>query len=451
MLPQEIIRLKRDGLALDEAAIGEFVGGIADGSVGEGQIAAFAMAVFLRGMSMAERVALTRAMTRSGRVLDWSDLDLPGPVLDKHSTGGVGDKVSLVLAPIVAACGGFVPMISGRGLGHTGGTLDKLTAVPGYCADPDPARFRQVVREVGCAIIGQTADLAPADRRLYAVRDVTATVESIPLITASILSKKLAAGLDGLVMDVKCGSGAFASSPPMAHELAESIVAVAAGAGLATVALVTDMDQPLGACAGNALEVAEAIAYLNGDGNRDPRLHEVTMALAGEMLVLGGLAGDALDGRAKAAAALADGRARERFARMVAALGGPADFCDRAAHYLPQAAVIAPCPASRAGFVARMDARAIGLAVVELGGGRRRAEQDIDPAVGLSEIRDVGDKVTQGEPLAIVHASSEAAAEVAVAALHRAIEVADAAPAPRPLVEARLGASAPVGRRSAAR
>ena len=441
MLPQEIIRRKRDGHALAEEEIAFFLNAVAEGSVGEGQIAAFAMAVFLRGMSRDETVGLTRHMTRSGTTLDWRGHDLPGPVLDKHSTGGVGDKVSLVLAPIVAACGGFVPMISGRGLGHTGGTLDKLGAIPGYRADPEPAHFRRVVREAGCAIIGQTEDLAPADRRLYAVRDVTATVESIPLITASILSKKLAAGLDALVMDVKCGSGAFAGTPAMARELAESIVAIGEGAGLPTRALITDMDQPLGTSAGNALEVAEAAAYL--EGRADPRLHELTMALAGEMLALGGLVPDSAAGRAKAAAARDSGRAREAFARMVAALGGPADFLDRPRAHLPRAAVIRPCPAPRAGAIARMDTRAIGLAILALGGGRRRTEDAIDPSVGLDEIRGLGETVGRGEPIAFVHAADEAGAAAAIAALQAAVEIADAAPPARPVVRDRLGGSPP--------
>ena len=439
MLPQEIIRRKRDGHALAEEEIAFFLNAVAEGSVGEGQIAAFAMAVFLRGMSRDETVGLTRHMTRSGTTLDWRGLDLPGPVLDKHSTGGVGDKVSLVLAPIVAACGGFVPMISGRGLGHTGGTLDKLAAIPGYRADPEPAHFRRVVREAGCAIIGQTEDLAPADRRLYAVRDVTATVESIPLITASILSKKLAAGLDALVMDVKCGSGAFAGTPAMARELAESIVAIGEGAGLPTRALITDMDQPLGTSAGNALEVAEAAAYL--EGRADPRLHEVTMALAGEMLALGGLVPDSAAGRAKAAAARDSGRAREAFARMVAALGGPTDFADRAHHHLPRAPICRPCPAPRSGVIRRMDTRRIGLVVLSLGGGRTHHEAEIDPAVGLGEIRGLGHALKEGEPMALIHARDEASWEAAVAALQQAVEIGDEAPSVNPVVGERVQAS----------
>ena len=287
MLPQEIIRRKRDGHELSADEIAFIVRGIHDGNLSEGQVAAFAMTVFWRGMTTPERVALTLGLMHSGVKLDWGDLGLPGPVVDKHSSGGVGDKVSLMLAPIVAACGAFVPMISGRGLGHTGGTLDKLGAISGYEAQPDIATFRKVVRDVGCAIIGQTDELAPADRRLYAVRDVTGSVESIPLLVSSILSKKIAAGLDGLVMDVKCGSGAFCDTEAMAHDLAQSLVDVANQAGLPTVALVTDMDRVLGREVGNALEIAETVAYLKGEGARETRLHEVTMALAGEMLLLG--------------------------------------------------------------------------------------------------------------------------------------------------------------------
>ncbi len=274
-LPQETIRAKRDGGTLDGAEIDAFIAGLTDGSVTEGQAAAFAMAVFFRGLSVPERVALTRAMTHSGEVLAW---DLPGPVLDKHSSGGVGDTVSLPLAPMVAACGGYVPMISGRGLGHTGGTLDKLASIPGYDVAPAPDLFRRVVAEVGCAIIGQTPRMAPADKRLYAIRDVTGTVESLDLITASILSKKLAAGLGGLVMDVKQGSGAFMATLPEARALAGSIVSVAVGAGLPTRALITDMDAPLASSAGNAVEVAYAIDYLTG-ARREPRFHAVTLAL----------------------------------------------------------------------------------------------------------------------------------------------------------------------------
>ena len=438
MLPQEIIRRKRDGHELSAEEISFVVQGIHDGGLSEGQVESFAMSVFFRGMTVPERVALTLGLARSGITLDWRDLSLPGPVIDKHSSGGVGDKVSLMLAPIVAACGGFVPMISGRGLGHTGGTLDKLSSISGYETQPDIATFRRVVREVGCAVIGQTDDLAPADRRLYAVRDVTGSVESIPLLVSSILSKKIAAGLAGLVMDVKCGSGAFCDTEPMARDLAESIVAVANQAGLPTIALITDMDRVLGRDVGNALEVAETVAYLTGEGTREPRLHEVTMALAGEMLALGGLTPTVAAGRARAEAALADGRAAEVFARMVAALGGPADFLEHSGRYLSRAPVIRPCTAERSGHVVGMDARQIGIAVVALGGGRAHADDAINPSVGLSEVTDVGVPIRAGNPLCIIHAASEADADAAIALIRKAIRIGDPVPAQRPVVMERV-------------
>jgi thymidine phosphorylase len=438
MLPQEIIRKKRDGGELSAEEIAFIVDGICDDSLSEGQVAAFAMAVFFRDMTTAERAALTLGLAHSGATLEWKSLALPGPVIDKHSSGGVGDKVSLMLAPIVAACGLYVPMISGRGLGHTGGTLDKLSAISGYETQPDIDTFRKVVREVGCAVIGQTDDLAPADRRLYATRDVTATVESIPLVVSSILSKKVAEGLDGLVMDVKCGSGAFFTDEDRARELAQSLVAVANHAGLPTVALMTDMDQVLGHAVGNALEVAETVDYLKGKGRRNPRLHEVTMALAGEMIALGGLAPSAAAGRARAEAALADGRAAEVFGRMVAGLGGPDDFLDHSGRYLEQALVVRPCNAERSGRVVGMNARDIGIAVVALGGGRAHADDAVDPSVGLSEVIDVGAPVQAGGPLCLVHAASDAAAEAAIASVRRAIRIGDAEPAERPVVLERV-------------
>ncbi|MBL8589985.1 MAG: thymidine phosphorylase [Methylobacteriaceae bacterium] len=427
MLPQEIIRKKRDGAALDPAEIDAFIAGLTQGRVTEGQAAAFAMAVFFRGMDVTETVALTRAMTASGERLDWADLDLPGPTLDKHSTGGVGDNVSLMLAPMVAACGGFVPMISGRGLGHTGGTLDKLDSIPGYRSQPDAATFRRVVREAGCAIIGQTAGLAPADKRLYAIRDVTATVESIPLITASILSKKLAAGLDGLVMDVKTGSGAFMPTLQRARDLARSIAAVATRAGLPTVALITDMNEPLASAAGNAVETRNAIDFLTG-ARRDPRLLEVTLALAAEMLVVGRLAPDVATARVRLTRALDAGAAAERFQRMVAALGGPADLIARPEKHLPAAPVQRAVAPSRPGLVTAIDARAVGLAVVALGGGRTRVEDAIDPSVGFVDLAGLGDRVGPERPLAIVHAADSAAAEKAAGALAAACRIGEALP-----------------------
>lgn len=421
MLPQELIRIKRDGGELAPDDIERFVGGIVDGSVTEGQTAAFTMAVFFRGMTRPECVALTTAMMRSGTVLTWEGLD--GPVVDKHSTGGVGDTVSLMLAPAVAACGAYVPMISGRGLGHTGGTLDKMGAIPGYDATPVRDVFRTVVEQVGCAIIGQTDDLAPADRRLYAVRDVTATVESVPLITASILSKKLAAGLGGLVMDVKYGNGAFMSTREDAEELAESLVAVSGGAGLPAAALLTDMSQPLASVAGNALEVRYALDHLTG-ASREPRMHQVTVDLGAEMLVLGGIAADAASGRDLIQQAFDDGRAAERFARMVAALGGPGDLLERPDAHLPAAPVIVPVEPDRAGRVVAIDTRAVGLAVVTLGGGRTRPQDPVDPVVGLTALAEVGAQVGAGAaPLGIVHARTDDAAAAAARALRGAYRV----------------------------
>jgi len=412
-LTQEIIRKKRDKQALSREEIAEFVRGIADGTVSEGQVAAFAMAVFFNDMSIDERVAMTLAQRDSGQVLAWQALDMPGPVIDKHSTGGVGDLTSLLLGPMVAACGGYVPMISGRGLGHTGGTLDKLASIPGYNVVPETALFQRVVRDIGVAIIGQTAQLAPADKRIYAIRDVTATVESVAMITASILSKKLAAGLSGLVMDVKVGSGAFMPTYDKSIELARSIVDVGNGAGMKTTAVLTDMNQSLAPCAGNALEVYCAIDYLTGK-SRPQRLHEVTLALAAPMLVIGGLAENDAQARIKLMQALDSGAAAERFARMVVALGGPADLLEAPERHLARAPVTMAVTAPRDGVVERVDCRALGLAVVGLGGGRRRPDDEIDYAVGLSEISELGQRVTAGQPLALVHARDSQSALLAV-------------------------------------
>jgi len=414
MLPQEIIRRKRDGHKLSAPEIAAFTEGLTAGAISEGQVGAFAMAVFLNGMSREEAVALTVAMRDSGDVLDWSHL--PGPVTDKHSTGGVGDNVSLMLAPIVAACGAYVPMISGRGLGHTGGTLDKMDAIPGYISQPDVERLRKTVLETGFAIIGQTADLAPADRRLYAIRDVTGTVESIPLITASILSKKLAAGLGSLVLDVKVGNGAFMEKSRDAVALANSLVEVANGAGLKASALVTGMNEPLASAAGNAVEVKSAVDFLTGR-YRDRRLEEVTLALAAEMLQSAGVVSSNQDGLRRAAETLAGGRAASIFARMVTALGGPADFVENVDKYLPKAPVELAVKAAENGFVTGIATRDIGLAVVTLGGGRRRLDDKIDHAVGLTRLLPVGAEVRVGEPLALVHARTEADAQEAAGAV----------------------------------
>jgi thymidine phosphorylase len=424
MLPAEVIRTKRLGQALSEAQIESFVRGLVDRSWSDSQAAALAMAICLRGMARAETVALTGAMTRSGAVLDWSRDALPGPVVDKHSTGGIGDKVSLLLAPIVAACGGVLPMVSGRGLGHTGGTLDKLEALPGYTVAP----LRRVLREAGCAIVGASARVAPADRRLYAIRDVTATVESVPLITASILSKKLAAGVRALVMDVKVGNGAFCTTHQEAHALAASLVEVARGAGLPTRALVTDMNQCLGTSAGNALEVQESVDFLTGTA-REPRLLELTLALCAQLLDLAGLAAGVADGERRARAALDSGAAAERCARMVAGLGGPADVL---AWRAPAAPVVRQLAAPRDGVLAAMDTRALGLAIVALGGGRVRPGAAIDARVGLSRVLPVGAAVRAGEPLLFVHAASDADALAVQAALAAALPVEDTLRAPLP-------------------
>lgn len=432
-LPQETIRAKRDGGRLDAAQIADFVDGLAGGGWTDAQCAAMAMAIVLRGMDRDETVALTLAMAGSGERLDWRGASLPGPVLDKHSTGGVGDKVSLLLAPIVAACGGVVPMISGRGLGHTGGTLDKLESLPGYRVDPPPAWLEQALRGAGCAIVGASATLAPADRRLYALRDTTATVESLPLITASILSKKLAAGLQALLLDVKVGSGAFTPGPEAARALATSLVQVAQGAGLAARALVTDMSQVLGRSAGNAVEVHEALDVLCGR-SADARLVEVTLGLSAELLHLGGLFDRHGAAAAAARRALDSGAAAERFARMVATLGGPPDVLHDAR--LPVAPRVTPVPAPRSGVVAALDVRALGLALVALGGGRRRPGDTIDPRVGLVDVAAPGRRLRAGEPLALLHHVEPAD----LAPLQAAFTLADTAPPPLPWCHARVEA-----------
>ena len=426
-IPQEVIKAKRDGRALSDDGIAAFVAGIGDGTISEGQAAAFAMAIRLNGMTAPECVALTRAMTVSGRVLEWPDLGRP--ILDKHSTGGVGDKVSLVMAPIMAACGAAVPMISGRGLGHTGGTLDKLDAIPGYDTTPSLHTFQRIVADAGCAIVGPTDDLAPADRRLYAIRDVTATIDSVALITASILSKKLAAGLDGLVMDVKTGNGAFMTGMTAARGLADSIVTTAQGAGLPARAVITDMNRVLGDTVGNALEVEEAVAYLTGV-RREPRLHEVVTALCRELLLLGGLAQSAAGAQAEIEQALDSGTAAESFQRMIAASGGPADFVDRHELHLPRAPVVAPVEVEEDAWIAAVDTRAVGMAALALGAGRTRADQSVDHGVGFSEVAGPGDRVGAGRPLALVHARAQADAAEAAAALRSAFELADTPTSP---------------------
>ncbi len=422
--PQEIIRKKRDNIPLTKEEMIFFVQGIATESISEGQIAAFAMAVYFNDMTSDEKVHFTCAMRDSGRVLDWTHLNLQGPVVDKHSTGGVGDLTSLILAPMVAACGGYVPMISGRALGHTGGTLDKLEAIPGYNITPSNAQFMQLVKDVGVAIIGQTADLAVADKRLYATRDVTATVDNISLITASILSKKLAAGLDALVMDVKVGSGAFMPTYETSKALAQSLVSVGNAGGTRTSALLTDMNQVLASSVGNALEIREVVRFLTGE-YRHPRLYRVIFALCVEMLVVTGLASTEQEAMQKLTSVLDNGKATECFAKMLVGLGGPIDFIERFDTYLAKAPFVRPVFAKKTGFAASMNTRDLGMIVVGLGGGRRHALDNINPSVGLSDVIRLGMSVERDVPLAVIHAQDENAWQRAAVQLQEAIVILD--------------------------
>lgn len=395
-----------------------FAAGLASGKVSDAQAGAFAMAVCLNGLGDAGRVALTKGMRDSGDVLNW---DLPGAVLDKHSTGGVGDCVSLILAPALAACGVFVPMISGRGLGHTGGTLDKLEAIPGLSTSVTEAALRRIVGRTGCAIVGATGRIAPADKVLYAVRDVTATIDSVDLITASILSKKLAAGLDGLVLDVKVGSGAFMKTHDDARALAQSLVTTANGAGCKTVALITDMNTPLAPALGNAVEVAVCLEVMSGNISAAPRLHDLTVTLGARLLALHGAAeGEAAE---RVTSAIASGAALEKFDKMVSALGGPPDIADDWRTHLPKAPVVGDVVAGADGYVAAIDGEALGLAVVALGGGRKVETDKIDAAVGLTNVLGLGAKVARGQPLCTVHARTEDAAEVAATAVQAAMKI----------------------------
>ena len=431
MLPQETIRAKRNGETLTAEEIARFVEGFTAGTISEGQVAAFAMAVWFKGMRREETVALTLAMRDSGDVLDWSDIGRP--IADKHSTGGVGDNVSLMLAPIVASLGLAVPMISGRGLGHTGGTLDKLESIAGYNIMPDEALFRKTVRETGCAIIGQTGDLAPADKRLYAIRDVTATVDSVPLITASILSKKLAAGLKTLVLDVKVGSGAFMTDLEEARTLARSLVEVANGAGVKTSALITDMNEPLADCAGNALEVIHALDFLKGM-KRGSRSETVTLALAAEMLISAGVVSSADEGLAKAQEAIASGRALETFGRMIASLGGPADFVERPWNHMPKAKVELVVEAPQAGMLIACKARDVGMAVIGLGGGRILPTDTVDHSVGFTDFLSLGTRVEKGEIVARIHARDEASGQRARAELLASFTIGEGVDGSRPAI-----------------
>ena len=429
-----IIATIRDGGQPSADQIAWFANGLASGVVSDAQAGAFAMAVLLKGLDDAGRVALTRAMRDTGAVLSW---DLPGPVLDKHSTGGVGDCISLLLAPALAACGAYVPMISGRGLGHTGGTLDKLEAIPGFRTGLNADALGAQVSDLGCAIVAAGPSLAPADRRLYAIRDVTGTVESIDLICASILSKKLAAGLEGLVLDVKCGSGAFMKTRAQAEALARALVSTAQGAGCMTTALITDMSQPLATAAGNALEVIEVMETLTGT-SVNAALWDLTCALGGEALALGGLAADAADGAGRIEQALQSGAAAEVFGRMVAAQGGPMDFVERWPDRLPSAPVVREIPSLDDGWIVRVDTEELGHAVVRLGGGRRVEGDRVNPSVGLSELIGLAEEIGAGVPLGMVHAATESAAQEAIRAVQAAYVVGTSPPEDPPLILQRI-------------
>ena len=425
MLFTDIICKKRDFGELSPDEIDYFVAGLGNSSIPAEQVSALAMAIVLNGMSFEEAGRLTLGMAHSGVVLDWSADALGGPVVDKHSTGGVGDKVSFLLAPIAAECGCFVPMISGRGLGHTGGTTDKIECIPGYQSMPDFDLFRRVVKSVGCAIIGQTNELAPADKRFYAIRDVTSTVESIPLITASILSKKIAAGLDGLVMDVKVGTGAFMSTVERATELSRSIIRTAATAGLKTHAILTDMNEVLGDSAGNALEIAECVRFLRNE-HREARLDRVTRSLCAEMLVVTGLEPDRDRADDKVLEAITSGRAAEKFERMVAAMGGPSNFIESWEEHLPVAPLVRPVFAKSAGTLVKMDALEVGNAIIELGGGRRQMGETLNLAVGIADVAHVGDQVDSEKPLAVIHAQTDEQGQIAAQMIQHACEVSEA-------------------------
>jgi pyrimidine-nucleoside phosphorylase len=429
--PVLTIQKKRDGHQLSKVEIETFISTYVGGGVADYQMSALLMAMFLRGMSEAETVALMEAMLHSGRVLSLKGVR--GPKVDKHSTGGVGDKVSICLAPLVAACGVRVPMISGRGLGHTGGTLDKLAAIPGFRTDLDAESFERIVRDTGACMIGQTAEIAPADKQIYALRDVTATVESIPLIVASILSKKLAEGIDGLVLDVKVGRGAFMQDRPSAWELAQKLVRVGTRAGKRISALITDMSAPLGRCVGNSLETREALDLLAGQAS--PDLLECTLALGEEMLLLGRVSKNRATARKRLTKALLDGSAAKVMERMIRAQGGDGDVVhDRA--LLPRAPLELEVLAPSTGYVGSIDAREIGLAAVALGAGRTRADQPVDPAVGIELLAKPGDPVKKGAPLARLHVRTPAphVADQVLAAYH----VTPRRPRPTPLVLERI-------------
>ena len=429
MHPYELIKRKRDGGLLEANEIAQFIAGYTEGIIPDYQMAAMCMSIFFNGLTDAELAAWAGAMLRSGEVIDLSDV--PALKVDKHSTGGVGDKVSLSLAPLAAACGVPVPMISGRGLGHTGGTLDKLESIPGFRVDLGVERYRELVRTIGCCLIGQTSTVVPADKKLYALRDVTATVDCIPLIASSIMSKKLAEGIDALVLDVKVGSGAFMKTLDDARKLATTMVGIGREMGKKVVAIITDMEQPLGRAIGNSLEAIEAIDMLKGQAPAD--YTECTMKLTAKMLELGKAAKDETEARARLQAAIDDGSAIKKFAQIIEAQGGnPAVLYDYSV--FPTARQVVPIPSPVSGYITTIDTEKVGMAAVALGAGRERVDSIIDPAVGFVLEKKVGDKVEKGEPLAMMHINDAARAATIIDRFQSACAFGDKAPAPRPLI-----------------
>ena len=428
MRPQDVIRKKRDGQELSREEIAFFVDGVTTGRVADYQISALLMAIYLNGMSQREQQDLTEAMLESGCILDFSDI--ARPKADKHSTGGVGDKTSLLIAPLVASCGAAVPMISGRGLGHTGGTLDKLESIPGYRVNLTVDEFKKVLNEVGYAMAGQTAELAPADKKMYALRDATATVEAIPLIVASIISKKGAAGLDAMVIDVKVGNGAFMRDEERARALAHALVSTGNSCGIRTRALLTDMNQPLGAAVGNSIEVKECIDILRGDTSTAARpVLDLSLQLAAHMLVLANVEQTIDSALGTLQRQLDSGAALETFRRNVVAQGGDARVCDNPAGFLPLVSESIKVESPRSGFITRIDTTEIGHAIAAIGGGRVRIEDVIDPTVGfLTEVK-LGDRITQNDALGIVYSSDAGRAREAAVRIQSAYTIDDSAPA----------------------
>ena len=419
MLFKELILKKRLGKELTENEINWFISNLTSNHLSEGQIASLAMAICLKGMTFEERVQLTLAMKNSGKTLSW---DLPGPIIDKHSTGGVGDTVSLILAPVLAACGAYVPMISGRGLGHTGGTLDKFDSIPGYNTSPNEEVLRRVVSKVGCAIIGQTNELAPADKRLYAIRDVTGTVESIDLITASILSKKLAAGLEGLVIDVKCGNGAFMQDFNEASNLAKSLVTVSNESGCKTTALVTDMNQPLSQSIGNSLEVLAAIDILNGS-SKDYRLLEVTNSLGVSILCSSNICKNKKEAQLLISSVLSSGKAAEKFSQMISELGGANDFFEKPKNYLTPSNIQKNICCKQSGYVKKINTKNLGNIVILLGGGRQKVEDDIDFSVGMKLLIELDTYVEKNQPICTLYARDEESFNIAEKEIIESFEI----------------------------